>query len=68
MTTDGDTRSPVLTVTQAGALIQGTRYHEAISLITQALAREPDNAELNYLLGTAYYRSGNSDAAPSGSW
>lgn len=55
--------APVVSTTQAGALIRAERYTEAISLITNALTQHPGDAELHYLLGTAHYRTG--DAQPA---
>jgi Tetratricopeptide repeat len=50
-------------VVQVAEFIKSERFSEAIAFLTDALAREPADAELHYLLGTAAFRSGDTATA-----
>lgn len=53
-----DVSAHVITPSQASGLINAQRYAEAIALLTTAVTNQPQDAEIQYLLGTAHLRGG----------
>jgi cellulose synthase operon protein C len=55
--------SPAISDTLAWILVKKQSYAMAISLLQEAVRKEPENATFNYHLGVAYYRAGEKPEA-----
>src|SRR6185503_9266582 len=55
--------SPVPYTAMCAALLEAVRYDEAVKVLTDAVARFPDNFRAYQLLGTAHHSLGHTDEA-----